>query len=117
MPTYTKDSTSGQIIVSLLIEKIMNLFTSCFGIMALYLTIVHFTNREGFVPPKRVINASSDCDGVYVFHQFILVWLYFYTPLVSSCHSLLVPIIGLAIAFSVSLLLTRLFLKTRWGVF
>lgn len=93
----------------------MLLCTSCSGIMALYLTVVHFTSRPGFVPPEWVINASSDCYGVYVFHQFILVWLYFYTPLVGSCPSLLVPIIGFIVAISISLLLTRLLLKTRWG--
>lgn len=117
LPTYSKDSAIGQKLISLLIKNTMKLFTSCSGIMALYLTVVHFTNREGFVPPKWVINASSDCYGVYVFHQFILVWLYFHTPLVSSCPSLWVPLIGFAVAFTISLLLTKLFLKTRFGRF
>lgn len=95
----------------------MLLFSSCCGILALYITVIHFTNREGFIPPRWVINASSDCYGVYVYHQFILVWLYFYTPLVGTCPPLLVPIIGLILALSTSLLLTRLSLKTRLGRF
>lgn len=96
-------------------KRMIDLLMSCFGIMALYLTVCKTTTKEGYHPKQWVINASDNCYGVYVYHQFILVFLYFYTPLVSVCHPLLVPWIGLVVAFFVSLLLTKVTLKTKVG--
>ena len=95
----------------------VGLLLSCVGIMALYLTVCHFTEKENFCPKPWVIAASGDCYGVYVFHQFILVWLYFFTPLVASCPNAVVPWVGFAVALSISFLLTKLSLKTRFGRF
>ena len=117
VPSYKVADTALSKVLLFGLNNVMHLITSCCGIMALYLTVVHFTSREGFTPPQWVINASNDCYGVYVFHQFILVWLYFYTPLVAVCPSLLVPLVGFVVAFSSSLLLTKLTLKTRFGRF
>lgn len=94
-----------------------SLLLSCSGIMALYLTVCHFTEKEAYHPKQWVIDASGVCYGVYVFHQFILVWLYFYTPLVSRVPNPMVPIIGFTIALSMSLALTKLLLKTKVGQF
>ncbi len=93
------------------------LLMSCCGIMALYLTVCKTTTKEGYRPKQWVINASDDCYGVYVYHQFILVCLYFFTTLVIACHPLLVPWIGFIVAFGVSLFLTKLTLKTKIGRF
>lgn len=117
IPPYRVANTLLSKVFLLGLNNGMHLISSCSGIMALYLTIVNFTNRDGFTPPQWVINASNDCYGVYVFHQFILIWLYFYTPIVELCPSLLVPLVGLIVAFSSSLLLTKLTLRTRFGRF
>ncbi len=100
-----------------LLQGFVGLLLSCVGILALYLTVCHFTEKEGFCPKPWVIAASGDCYGVYVFHQFILVWLYFFTPLVSSCPNAVVPWVGFIVTLSFSLLLTKLSLKTRLGRF
>lgn len=93
------------------------LLMSCFGIMALYLTVYKTTTKEGYRPKQWVINASNDCYGVYVYHQFILMFLYYYTPFVSMCGRYWVPWIGLLLALGISLLLTKLTLKTKFGRF
>jgi len=85
------------------------------GIMALYLTVCHFTTQEGFKPKSWVIAASDNCYGVYVYHQFVLTLLYFFTPFVSFVHPLVVPWLGFAIIMTVSLLLTWLTLKSKTG--
>lgn len=98
-------------------QSIIELSMSCAGILALYLNVCFFTNRATFKPKQWIIRASDDCYGVYVFHQFILVGIYFFTPLVEDINPLLVPWIGLFFAFSFSLILTKVFLKTRFGKF
>lgn len=99
------------------VSVMTKLLMSCCGIMALYLTVCKTTTKEGYRPKQWVIDASNDCYGVYVYHQFILVFLYFFTPIVSLSHPLLVPWIGFIVVFAVSLLLTELTLKTKVGQF
>lgn len=99
------------------INGIVKLLMSCFGILALYLTVCKTTTKDGYTPKPWVIAASDSCYGVYVYHQFLLIWLYFFTPLVGTCPRLLVPWIGLLISLGVSLLFTRLSLKTKFGRF
>lgn len=111
-------STSASVLQKGLIimtPQFIGLLMSCCGIIALYLTICKTTTKEGFQPKSWVIVASDYCYGVYVYHQFILILLYFKTPLVANCPPLLVPWIGFAITALVSLLLTKLTLKTKTG--
>ena len=97
--------------------RFVSLLMSCCGVMALYLSVCMVTTKEGYRPKQWVINASDNCYGVYVYHQFILVALYFYTPFVSLLHPLLTPWVGFVIILTISLLLTKLSLKTRIGKF
>lgn len=99
------------------IPRFVNLLMSCFGVMALYLSVCMVTTKEAYRPKQWVIDASGDCYGVYVFHQFILVALYFFTPFVSLIHPLLTPWVGFVVILTFSLLLTRLTLKTKVGRF
>lgn len=95
----------------------LKLFMSCCGIMALYLLVCKFTTRENYKAKDWVITASDNCYGLYVFHQFVLVLLYFKTPFVNNLHPLLVPWLGFIIIYVVSLCLTKLSLKTKLGRF
>lgn len=117
LPETTSEMTVVQKIAVYGVSGTIKLLMSCFGIMALYLSVCKTTTKEGFRPKPWVIAASDHCYGVYVYHQFILIWLYFYTPFVSMCPRLLVPWIGLLVTFGVSLLLTILSLKTKLGRF
>lgn len=115
LPKASPEMSMMQKGLILLVTGTVKLLMSCCGIMALYLTVCKTTTKEGYRPKQWVINASDNCYGVYVYHQFVLVFLYFFTPLVAVSHPLLVPWIGLIIAFCVSLLFTKFTLKTRIG--
>ena len=99
------------------LSRTSDLLMAVFGVIALYLTACHFTTQEGFKPKPWVITASDNCYGIYVYHQFVLTLLYFFTSFVAVVHPLLVPWFGFAIIMTVSLLLTWLTLKTNTGRF
>lgn len=63
----------------------------------------------------QLIVLSSYCYGVYVFHNFILTYLYYHTGFVSAMHNTLFPWIGFVITLILSLLFCHLTLKTRFG--
>lgn len=115
VPTIT--NTHSHEWMSFFISSILKFLMSCCGILALYLLVCRTTQNEGYKPKEWVIQASDDCYGLYVFHQFILVWLYFYTPLFNCCNEYLLPWVGFLITFSLSLILTRITLKTKLGKF
>lgn len=99
------------------LPRLVNLLMSCCGVMALYLSVCMVTTKAGYRPKQWGIDASDNCYGVYVYHQFILVALYFFTPFVSWFHPLLTPWVGFVIILTISLLLTKLSLKTKVGKF
>ena len=98
-------------------NRTIGLLMSCCGIMALYISVCQVTNRENYHPKPWVVKASDNCYGVYVYHQFVLMYLYFFTPFVSVVHPLLVPWVGCIIILVVSLILTWFTLKTKIGRF
>lgn len=101
--------------VVILIIGTLKLLMSCCGIMALYLFVCQTTTKKNYKPKSWLISASNDCYGVYVYHQFILIAMYFYSPLVQRVNPLIVPWIGIVVAFFISLLMTKLTLKTKVG--
>lgn len=118
VPDINSTMTIGQKGIVYILEGGVNLLMSCSGILALYLTVCLQTMREGFRPKQWVIDASKDCYGVYVYHQFILVFIYFCTPLYSVCNTeYLLPWVGFILTLFISLVLTRLTLKTKFGRF
>ena len=111
--------TMGRLGKAILLElsRVLKLLMAVCGIMALYLSVCSVTTKEGYKPKSWIVSASDNCYGVYVYHQFVLVLLYFFTPFVSVVHPLLVPWIGFVVIMAVSLLLTCLTLKTKLGKF
>lgn len=55
---------------------------------------------------------NACCFGIYIFHQFVLMILYYNTPIPTICGSYLLPWCGLIFAFSLSFGLTWLLRKT-----
>lgn len=115
IPTTSTETTVMQKGLIYITKRVVGLLMSCCGIMALYLMVCKTTTKADYHPRQWVIKASDNCYGVYVYHQFILVILYFFTPLVAVCHPLLVPWIGLVVALGASLLLTKITLMSRVG--
>lgn len=85
------------------------------GIIALYLLICKVLENKTEGPGERVIWCSGVCYGVYVFHMFIMQWLYYYTSLPMQMASWILPWVVFAISMCGSLLITELLLKCKVG--
>lgn len=83
------------------------------GIVALYLTSVYYCNRHTL--GKTVLKIGVCGYGVYVFHQFILVYLYRHTELPSVCGTYRLPWTGFLITTVLSVSLTLLVRQTKIG--
>lgn len=83
------------------------------GITALYQSAVLFCKRRTITP--FILNIGVCGYGVYIFHQFILKYLYYQTsiPLLFGAYSL--PWVALLISFLISVSLTLLLRKTDLG--
>lgn len=93
----------------------LKLLYSCCGIMALYLIVLRYSSKPNYCPSNLVLKSNSMCYGVYVYHQFLLVFLYYHTQLPVLVGSYALPFVGFAITFVVSVFLTWLTLKTKFG--
>ena len=102
---------------SKILTRIIKYFIILSGILALYLTVCKFTTQPNFKPAEWVIQSSKICYGVYIFHQFILKYLYYQTSLPEWTGSYLLPWVGLGITFPLSIILSILLLKTKFGRF
>lgn len=118
IPEMSSSMTIIQKGIIYMMNGCVGLLTSCLGIMALYLTVCRKTTQDNCQLKQWVVDASNNCYGVYVYHQFILVFLYFCTPIFDICNTeYLLPWIGFIVSLSISLLLTKLTLKTKVGRF
>lgn len=99
----------------ILVSAFLKLLYSCFGILAIYLIVTKFTENESYQPKKWIIESSSLCYGVYVYHQFLLVFIYYYTSLPSLVGTYWLPFVGFTIAIFVSVFLAKVTLKTKFG--
>ena len=63
----------------------------------------------------QLITLSGYCYGVYIYHLFILQYLYYYTPFTTYFPTAVFPWAGFLVTLALSLALCRLTLKTRLG--
>lgn len=97
-----------QALVRLVIQMciiLVKVVYSSIGTMCLYITALSYTRKH--ILSKQYIAFGSYCFSVYIFQQFILKYLYYHTSLALQVGSVLLPIIGFFIAFSLSYLLAR----------
>lgn len=95
------------------------------GILALYFTVICFLrhHRSPDAQPSPFLRQCSRlCYGVYVFHMFFMQHLYFGTSFPQLCcastiGAWLLPWVVLVITLSLSVVLTSLLLRTRFGRF
>lgn len=83
------------------------------GIIALYLTSVYYCKRHSL--SKTIIKIGTCGYGVYVFHQFILVYLYRYTEFPQLCGTYGLPWAGFGVTVLLSVLLTLAVRSTKIG--
>lgn len=100
-----------------ILKNILSLLVACNGIFAMYFLVCKCIGKADFVLKDWVIGASSVCYGVYVYHQFILWCLYYHTPVPQMLGTYILPWCGLGIALPLSILLTKLSLRTKIGRF
>lgn len=100
-----------------ILTRVLKYFIVFTGISALYLIVCSYTINPHFKPANWVIHSSKICYGVYIFHQFILKYLYYQTPLPEHAGSYWLPWVALGIALPLSIVLSFLFLKTKFGRF
>ena len=83
------------------------------GISTLYLAASLY--MEDHTLNKTVMTIGTMGYGVYIFHQFVLKYLYYNIPFPEQLGTTMFPCVGLIIAIAVSLLLTWGFRNTKIG--
>ena len=94
-------------------QTVLKAILACSGILALYLSAVQYCHDHRI--SDFVIKVGTCGYGVYVFHQFILVYLYRYTGMPALAGTYLLPWCALIITVAVSVTLTLLVRKTKIG--
>lgn len=112
-----RDGIFSSRIISYGLKSFWCFFEACCVISALYLSVCFFTTKYDFVPSRYAVSFNKYCYGIYIFHQFVYVYVYFKTPLYDMVHPYLLPWVGFLITITISLLLTKLTLKTHLGRF
>ena len=87
------------------------------GILCVYLIANYFIEIKKIVLSKFVLQASIICYGVYVFHQFILEYFYYYTSFPKYLGTYWLPVGGFIVSILFSILFSKLTLKTKFGRF
>lgn len=93
-----------------LVKKIIRFLYSTSGIFALFLCCVCVPNAKPNQPVDLVAYYSM---GIYVFQEFILKGLYYYTPYCSVVHPLLIPWCAFIMSFLGSYIISVVFKKIK----
>lgn len=86
-----------------------------FGTIGIFIFCKYLGNK--FEISDYLLQFNTCCFGVYIFHQFILEFMYYHTTLPLYCGSYILPWCGLIISFGVSFGLTYLLRRFNWGRF
>lgn len=65
--------------------------------------------------PVYIITFSTYCYGVYIFHQFILKYIYYNSSVVTSIHPNLLPWVALLVTLLLSTTVSATLLRTKVG--
>lgn len=84
------------------------------GVLIIYL-VAHMIIIPKYSIPAILTMLSSYCYGVYIYHQFILRGLYYYTPLPQMIPETVIVWCVLPLTIILSLSFTHLTLKTKIG--
>lgn len=114
---YLKDYSSDiYILYKLLRIFIINLCHIIYafvGVLAIYLIAIWYTNNHTL--SNLVIKMGMLCFGIYLYQQFILIFLYYYTDLPILCGNMLLPWVGFCLTLFCSTIFTYITKLTRIG--
>ena len=99
------------------IMNISKMIYSAVGLAMLFVIVGIIEKHRTSSPPQWMVNAGGLCMGVYLFQQFILMWLYHYTKLPSFLGFYWLPWLGFIVALAVSISLSYLMRLTKVGRF
>ena len=85
------------------------------GLLLFYVLINYLIEVKQYSTPQWVLKLNMFSFGIYLFHQFVLKYLYYETFLPMMFGTYWLPIVGLVIALIASIGLSNLFLKTSLG--
>lgn len=94
-------------------NKLLKAILAISGILALYLTATRYMMNHTL--KNWIVNVGNYGYGVYIFHQFILKYLFYHTALPIYVGTIWLPWVGFLIATIGSILLTWLLRKTEVG--
>ena len=110
---YRPCAIGGKVIKYLLYRGSMITY-SLLGLLGLLLFSIRIVSR-GFHVPQYVIKLNQICMGIYIFHQFILKFLYFHSILPEWCGYVVLPWVGYVIAILSSIALSIIIRLTAIG--
>ena len=108
------DNTLNKIVSYTLRNILMNIY-AWIGMISMFVTAMKYTNKYGV--SKIIEELGELCFGVYIFQQFILQFLYYYTPIPDYVNPLYLPWIGFSITLLTSIILTYIIKKTKLRFF
>ena len=87
------------------LSNVCTLIYSSLGLISIFFTSILFTQKSKLKP--WYISLGSMCFGVYIFQEFIIKYLYYYTDLGEKVSYLILPWIVFIIATVTSILLSK----------
>lgn len=96
------------------LARFINIIYSSIGIAFWYVITVIISQKVVEVP-KFIMLFNTLSMGVYVLHQFVLMFLYYHTSLPDICGTYLLPWIAISIALPTSVILSYIFRLSKIG--
>jgi hypothetical protein len=91
--------------ILIVVSKACQLFYAFFGLTAIYATGLFVTSK--YKLSGWYISLGNLCFGVYIYQEFILKYLYYFSELPQNCHPLVLPWMGFIISIIFSLCLAK----------
>lgn len=121
--TYFKEALATIQLTSFPLKFLRNIVVNCStiayslaGVCCVYASVVYWlSNRAGWKPSPLLTRLNITSFGIYLFHQFILQFLYYHTSLPYITGTYLLPWVGFLITLVGSVFLSDLCLRTRLG--
>lgn len=98
----------NDLIPRLLIQMAINLVQIIYsftGLLCVYLTSLLVVKKREI--KKGWLNFGKYCFAIYIFQQFILIYLYYHTPLITFVGSTLLSVVGFIITMGFSYVLAK----------
>jgi hypothetical protein len=102
--------------VFLISHRILKLLLGLLGISIAYYASRLIIQRRIHVSNK-IIQLSGYCYGVYILHQFIIKYIYYYTLLPQVLNQCIFPWLATSVVATASILITHFLLKCKIGRF